>query len=129
MPQSEIEKHWPGVCRDLNLIYMDTLARAENPPPYADRQTILFYGEERFAWGYHAGHLRQYLLSECAEYVPYEPYPEAPDLDCANYDYQEDAKEDRWRYWYADDVGDIIDYLQTSFGPLEVYCGYLPERS
>ena len=126
-PESEQAKHWPGICRDIDdQVYIPILYSAvvESGPSF-----LLDQRHSRFL-GWHAGHLRLYLTESCAEHVPYEPYPEPPDLDCANYDYREDAEEDAYTYWYADDIKHLLDYEYSStWGTTtELICGYLPSR-
>ena len=121
-PESEQRKHWPGICRDINeLVYIPALYEAVESGPS--------FWHPIFLSG-HAGELRMLLTTECAEHVPYEPYPEPPDLDCANYDYREDAEEDAYTYWYADDIDNLLDYeYSPTWGTTtELVCGYLPSR-
>ena len=124
-PESEQEKYWPGICRDINeRVYIPALYRvSQNDDP-----SFLNSSWHPIFLGGHTGELRMLLTTECAEHVPYEPYPEPPDLDCANYASQEEAEEARWTFWYAEDVGDLIDYVVAPTYTLEVVCGYLPSR-
>lgn len=128
-PESEQEKHLPGICRDIDeQVYIPALYEAAVE---VDDLSVLLRREEyaRFL-GRHAGELRMFLTTECAEHISYESYPEAPDLDCANYDYREDAEEDALTYWYADDIEDVLDYeYSQEWGTTtELVCGYLPSR-
>ena len=121
-PESEQRKHWPGLCRDIDeQVYIPALHEAT--------QSGVSFNSPIFLSG-HWGNLRMLLTTECAEHVPYEPYPEPPDLDCANYDYREDAEEDAYTYWYADDINDLLDYeYSPTWGTTtELVCGYLPSR-
>ena len=123
-PESEQRKHWPGLCHDLDeLVYIPTLYRASQNDDPSFLWNDVFLSE-------HTGELRMLLTTECAEHVPYEPYTEPPDLDCANYDYREDAEEDAYTYWYADDINDLLDYeYSPTWGTTtELVCGYLPSR-
>jgi hypothetical protein len=111
----------PGICVDLNeQVYISGLQLIQSDPEQA------YVPIWQYAWGEHYAHLRLYLTTECAEHVPYEPYPEPPDLDCANYDYQEDAEEDAWTYWYSEDAQEMR--VSREIHPLRLACAYLPSR-
>lgn len=127
-PESEQEKHWPGICRGLDeQVYVPMLHEAV--AGFGD-PSILYNRAYARIPNWHAGELRLYLTTECAEHVAYAPYPEPPDLDCANYEYREDAEEDAWTYWYADDLSDVVDHeYSLEWGTTtEIVCGYLPSR-
>ncbi len=128
LPESEQQKHTPGLCRDLDeQVYIPALYEAGE---HGDLSVLLRGGDYAVFLGRHGGEMRMFLTTECAEHVPYEPYPEPPDLDCANYDYREDAEEDAYTYWYADDINDVLDYeVSAEWGTTtEIICGHLPSR-
>lgn len=127
-PESEQVKHWPDICRRLDeQVYIPTLYRRTVE---SNDLSLLFEREVAVIFNWHVGDLRMYLTTECSEHVSYEPYPEPPDLDCANFDYREDAEEAAWTYWYADDINDIVDHqFSPTWGTTtEIICGYLPSR-
>ena len=123
--EEEKEKHRPVICRDLDeQVYIPGLRRIESNPEQA---YIHQWGQtEGYAWGKHYAHLRLYLTKICAKHVPYEPYAEPPNLDCANYEHQEDAEEDGWTYWYSEKGDALITGRDSLQRP--VFCSYLPSR-
>ena len=127
-PEPEQEKHWAGICRSLDeQVYIPTLysVAVESGPSF------LYHREEHaLIFNWHAGDLRMFLITDCSEHVPYEPYPEPPQKDCSDFDYREDAGEYVYTYWYAEHIGDLIDreYSSTWGTTREIVCGYLPSR-
>ena len=144
---SEVERVWPGICRDLRKLYVRSL-RSIFSMPEEDRWRWqnLVYGmwPEQIdnPWGGHIGMERWYIVRNCGEYVEFAPYPEPPEgtFDCANYDYREDAEEARWTYWYAKGMRQLQKtvasdgsafYVLELFhegGGRELICAYLPSR-
>ena len=136
VPDSEREKHWPDMCRDLDeqvyIQILHSIAISQDGPTWH-----VYSHDHAPVFDWHVGELRWFLIQECGEHVPYEPYPEVPEgtFDCANYDYREDAEEARWTYWYSDELQWDSDspfltlQYQPGFGTYrEIICGYLPSR-
>ena len=121
IPTEEKARVKPGICIDLNeRVYIPGLQLIQEYPEEA------YAARWQYAWGEHYAHLRLYLTENCGEHAPYEPYPEPPDLDCANYEYQEDAEEDAWTYWYSEDAQKMR--VSKEIHPLRLACAYLPSR-
>lgn len=146
VPESEVMRVKPGICHDLRMVYIGRLALIDSHDPSRfnafDLQHEVYGKTDSNPWSGHLGHLRQYIIRNCAEYVEFEPYQAAPEgtFDCANYEYQEDAEEARWTYWYAEELQELQRTVTTNdslFYVLELFhegsgreliCAYLPSR-
>ena len=130
-PESEKEKHWPGICRGVDeQVYIPALYRRGGER--GDPSYLYQRGVHAVFFNWHVGELRLWLTTECAEHVPYEPYPDPPVKDCSDFDFREDAEEYAYTYWYAKHLGSIVDHVvHTAYRDAitEIVCGYLPSRN
>ena len=121
LPEEERGQYIPEICRELDEnVYVPTLRSID-----ADHRQAYTWRWDDVPWGDYPYNLRYLLVNQsCADYTPYEPYPESPGLRCSDFEYQDDAEEYVWTYWYADDA----QSLRSRNDRLGRACIHLPSR-